>query len=356
MVARHLEVPQGARRLSGRGEVPAEHRGDLFGAALRRGLQRPGGPAVQPPALRAQQPVVGRLLDEGVTEAVDGLGVLGHLLQQVLGAQLGQGRPQRLVRGAHRGQQREPELGPEHGRGADGVARRRAEPVHPGPDETLQGLGHLRARGRADLPDALLAHQGLRFKQRGQPLLQEQRVALDAGEHGVQDLLARRLADERPGQFPFGLLRQRPEGDRVDGQPGAFQAGHLGASFGPAGRQHEQPAARSQPGQVEGQAQRGRVGPVQVLQDENRRGGRHQPRHHRTPGGERLPLQVLRAHPAQRRSRRQAHHAGQQREQVVASHRGQRPLQGRPDHRRGLVRRHSRPVGQQLLVEAVGRG
>ena len=132
VVAGHLEVPQGARLLPGRGEVRAEHGGDLFLAAPRRGLQRPGGPAVQQAALRAQQAVVGRLLDEGVAEAVDGLGLPGHLLQQVLGAQLRQGGPQRLLRGAHRGQQREPELGPEHGRGADGVARRRAEPVHPG--------------------------------------------------------------------------------------------------------------------------------------------------------------------------------------------------------------------------------
>ena len=216
VVARHLEVPQGARRFSGRGEVPSEHGGDLFLAALRRGLERPGGPAVQQAALRAQQAVVGGLLDEGVAEAVDGLGLLGHLPQEVPGAQLGQGGPQRLVYGAHRGQQRESEFGPEHGRGPDGVARRRAEPVHPGPDQTLQRLGHLLAGLRADPPDSLLAHQGPRFKQRGQPLLQEQRIALDAGEHGVQDLPARGRADERPGELPLGLLRQRSEGDRPD--------------------------------------------------------------------------------------------------------------------------------------------
>ena len=232
MVARHFEVVQGARRLTGRGEVPAEHRGDLSRATLRRGLQRPGGPAVQQAALGAQQPVVGRLLDEGVAEAVDRLGLLGHLPQEVLGAQFRQGGPQRLVRGTHHGKQRERELGPEHGCGPDGVARRRAEPVHPGPDETLQRLGHLLARGRADPPGALLAHQRTRLKQRGQLLLQEQRIAFDAGEDGVQDFPACGLADERPGELPLILLRQRPEGDRADGWPGARQAGHLGRTPG----------------------------------------------------------------------------------------------------------------------------
>ena len=164
---------------------------------------------------------------------------------------------------------------------------------------------------------------------------------------------------ERPGQLPLGLPAQWSEEDRADRRPGGGQAGHLGGlrvGVGTAGGQHEQAAARSQPGQVDGEAQRGRVGPVQVLQDENGRGRRHQARHQRAPGGERLPVELARAHPAQRRSRRQAHHAGQQRKQVIAPHRGQRPLQGRPDHRRGLVGCHSRPAGQQLLVEAVGRG
>ena len=69
------------------------------------------------------------------------------------------------------------------------------------------------------------------------------------------------------------------------------------------------------------------------------------------------PLEFPRAHPSQRRSRRQAHHARQQREQVAVRRTAAsaRSRAGR-DHRLGLVGRHARPVGQQLLVEAVGGG
>ena len=215
----------------------------------------------------------------------------------------------------------------------------------------LQRLGQLRARGLAEPPGALLAHQRPGLQQRAQPLLQEQRVAVGAGQHGVQDLPAGAVAHQRPGQ----LLFDRP-GQRAELQPAGVEAVQRRGGLGPAGGQDQQAAARGQPGQVEGEAERGRVGPVQVLQDEHRRARGHQACDQRAPGGEGLFLEFPWAHPAQRRSRRQAHHAGQQREQVAAPDRGQHPLQGGPGHRRGLVRRHSRPVGQQLLVEAVGRG
>ena len=181
VVGRDLVVAQGALRFPGGGEVPAEDGGHLVRSALGCRLERPGGAAVQQAALGAQQPVVGRLLNQGVPEAVDGFGPPGHLVQEILGAQLGQGGLERLVRGAHRGQQPERELGAEYGRGPDRVAGRRAEPVHPGPDHALQRLGHLRARGPAEPPGTPLAHQGPGLEQRAQPLLEEQRVAVDAG-------------------------------------------------------------------------------------------------------------------------------------------------------------------------------
>ena len=211
VVARHLVVPQRPRRLPGGGEVPAEDGRHLVRSAVRCCLERPRGAAVQQPALGAQQPVVGRLLDQGVPEAVDGLGPAWHLVQQVPGSQLVQGGAERLAGGAHRGQQGQRELGAEHGRGPDGVAGRRAEPVHPGSDHALQRLGDLRARGLAEPPGALLAHQGPGLQQRAQPLLEEQRVAVGAGQHGVQDLAAGAVTHQRPGQLLFGRPGQRAE-------------------------------------------------------------------------------------------------------------------------------------------------
>ena len=237
VVARDLVVAQRPAWFPGGGEVPAEDGGHLVRSAVRRRLERPRGAAVQQAALGAQQPVVGRLLDQGVPEAVDGLAAPGHLVQQVPGAQLVQGGAQRLAGGAHRGQQGQGELGAEHGRGPDGVARRRAEPVHPGPDHALQRLGQLRARGLAEPPGALLAHQRPGLQQRAQPLLQEQRVAVGAGQHGVQDLPAGAVAHQRPGQLLFG----RP-GKRAELQPAGVEAVQRRGGLGPAGGQDQQAA------------------------------------------------------------------------------------------------------------------
>ena len=271
VVARHLVIPQRPVRLPGGGEVPAEDGGYLVRSALCCRLERPRGAAMQEPAFGAQQPVVGRLLDQGVPEAVDGLAPPGQLVQQVPGAQFVQGGAQRLAGGAHRGQQGQRELGAEHGRGPDSVAGRRAEPVHPGPDQALQRLGQLRARGAAEPPGALLAHQGPGLQQRAQSLLQEQRIAVGTGQHGVQDLPAGAVPHQGPGQ----LLLVRP-GQRLERQPAGVEAVQRRGGLGPAGGQDQQPAARGQPGQVEGEAERGRVGPVQVLQDQDGRARGHQ--------------------------------------------------------------------------------
>jgi hypothetical protein len=150
---------------------------------------------MQQAAFGPQQPVVDGLLDEGMTEPEGGLREPGRLLQEILRAQLVQGRPQRLVCPAHRGQQRAGELGAQHGRETDGFPCGRAQPVHPGPDEALQCLRHLLARRLVHPPCALLVDQGPRLQQRGQPLLQVQGVAFDAGQHGVQDLPAGVLAE-----------------------------------------------------------------------------------------------------------------------------------------------------------------
>ena len=148
VVACHLVIAQGPAWFPGGGEVPAEDGGYLVRSALCCRLERPRGAAMQEPAFGPQQPVVGRLLDQGVPEAVDGLAPSGHLVQQVPGPQFVQGGAQRFAGAAHRGQQGQGELGAEHGRGPDGVARRRAEPVYPGSDHALQRLGQLRARAR----------------------------------------------------------------------------------------------------------------------------------------------------------------------------------------------------------------
>ena len=97
---------------------------------------------MEPAALGLDDALVGRLLDEGVAEAVGGTGLLGHLGEQAARAQLAESLGETDFDGADGGQFGEGELNPEHRGGHHGVTGSRAQAVHPGPDQAFQGLGH----------------------------------------------------------------------------------------------------------------------------------------------------------------------------------------------------------------------
>ena len=110
-------------------------------------------------------------------------------MHEVAGAELVKDGRELRGRGAEHGrEQRRGELGAEHRGGADRLLGGRAEPVHPGPDKALEHLRQLRSGRLAQRPGAALADQGPRLKQRAQPLLEEQRVAVGAVEHGGENL------------------------------------------------------------------------------------------------------------------------------------------------------------------------
>ena len=231
-------------------------------------------------------------------------------MHQIAGDELVQDRRELGRPGAeHVGQQRGGELGAEHGGGADRLLGGGAEPVHPGPDQSLEHLGELRAGRLAQQPGAVLADQGARLEQRGQPLLEEQRVAVGAGEHGRENLGTGAagtadgtgdLADERLGERLLGARGQRPEHDPTSRRGVGQGRDLLAARVRPAGREHQQRPAGGELREFERESQRGRVGPVQVLEDQDGRARDREPGHHRAERGERHPLQVLGAHPAGR--------------------------------------------------------
>ena len=193
VVARHLEVPQGPLGLPGGGEVPAEHGGDLVRC----------GPATPPRAPRRRGRAAG-----GVRRAAarcrwppgSGRGGSGRRARAARPPPAGgpwrtarpgpapAARPRRTPRSAARAENSVPSTD------AGRTASRAAGLSRSTRDRTRRSsaCGYLRPAVRAQPPAALLAHQGPGLQQRGQPLLQEQRVAVDAGEHGVQDLLAGR--------------------------------------------------------------------------------------------------------------------------------------------------------------------
>ena len=65
-------------------------------------------------------------------------------------------------------------------------------------------LRDLRDGAVAEVPDGLVPDQGTGLDQRGEPFLQEQRIALDACAHGFDDRFACSRPHERPGQGPLG--------------------------------------------------------------------------------------------------------------------------------------------------------
>jgi len=85
VVAGQFQVAERAFGYAGRGVVPSEDGGGLFFPAGAPDLPRPGGAPVQVAALRAQQPAVRCLLDEGVPEPVAGVGRAGDLPDEVPG-------------------------------------------------------------------------------------------------------------------------------------------------------------------------------------------------------------------------------------------------------------------------------
>ena len=78
----NFQMVHGPLRFPGHGVVVAQHRRHLLEAVGRGCLQAPGRPGMERSTLAIEQAAIGRLLDKGVPESVDGLGQLTDLAEQ----------------------------------------------------------------------------------------------------------------------------------------------------------------------------------------------------------------------------------------------------------------------------------
>ena len=207
---------------------------------------------MQQAALRAQQAVVGRLLDEGVAEAVAALGALGHLLQEVFGAQFRQGGPSGSSAAHTAVSSEKPNSVPSTDAGR--TASRAAGLSRSTRDRTRRS-----STWGTCWPAVALIRQTPCSRTRA--LVSSSEVSLSSRNSGLPSTLASTASRTSwPRRHPSGTWPAPPRPRRATGRGRSggravrSAAGWPpGGSLGPAGRQHEQAAARSQPGQLEGE-------------------------------------------------------------------------------------------------------
>ncbi len=221
------------------------------------------------------QRAVRGLLDQRVLEAVLGLGPSPALADEVQALQLVQRPPDSPSPPETASSSGRPNCRPRTDAAMSASCASGLEPVDPREDDLLDRRRDL-DRDLVDEPPALaVRHERAGVDQRTDELLEEERVPLGGLEDPPLHLVGKRssVADERVKQLAPGVARQRLE--RHLARPVRELAGavsftrHDGWSRSGRGRQHEQ--ERRHFGvreQALEQLQRGRVRPVQVLEDD----------------------------------------------------------------------------------------
>ena len=245
-------------------EVVEAGLGEMMGDELRLGrgalgliAQDFGGAAVQRLAATLEQAVVGRVLDQRVLEAIV------RLMARALGdEEVRAGEPvERGLEGwvvdlADSAEQRVGEISPQDGADLRDFARF-AEPVEPRRERLLK-------RRRDRLQAAGLAA----LEQKARDFLDEQRHPAGALAHALDHLSAQRMASGELADHKrdVGAI----EGAKRDHAVVRAQAPGR-AEFGPRGREDEQRRLRAALGEGLHQIERGRIGPVQILERERDR-------------------------------------------------------------------------------------
>ncbi len=245
--------------VAGHGEVVGQRGGDVVERVGVQGLERLARAPVQPRAPGGRELAVDRLADQRVREAIPADRV-GRLDQHALGQGVVHGLEQSLAVEAGDPLERvELELGPEHGRGGQRGPLELVQAPHPAQQEVLDALGHARLQLRLGP-----AHE----------LLDEERVALGPVGHGPQGAGAERnpaLAHElghRVGRQPRErhLLEHAGAAQLGDGAGQRIVLAHLELAVG---AEHEQGRVPQGARELAQQQQRGRVGPLQVVEHED---------------------------------------------------------------------------------------
>ncbi len=214
------------------GEVTPEHRSRPLGQPSCGTLQARGRTGVEALALRFDEALVRRFLDEGVAETVCGPARLVQLHQQTDRAELGDRRQQVITEVRHAPEGRQAELHAQHRSGDNGVARARAEPVDARAHHALDRVGSSSRPPALEAPIAVVSLADSTSLQQGaETLLKEQRVPLSAPPYRLDDLIGRCVAEESSRELLFRPFRKRAQLDAVNRQAGV-------------GRERELPAPR----------------------------------------------------------------------------------------------------------------
>ena len=208
-------------------------------------------------ARRAEEAVVGDLLDERVVERVDGLGAAGELVHEVQPRQLGQVGGDRAGTAPDRLQQRARELAPEHGRRLQEALLGVGQPVDPRGEHRAQRVGDARRLGQVPL----LGH-------RPRQLLEEERVTVRPVEDGAHERLRQlRAGDHVAHQREAVALAQRRQHDRRH----ALRRTPAGPPVRPVGGDEQHRGVLQVVDEPREVLVGRRVDPVQVLDDDQQR-------------------------------------------------------------------------------------
>jgi hypothetical protein len=269
------------RPLAGRARQPVvggDGGGAHVGRDVGRGFKRLGGADVQALPARPAEPLVERLPHQRVVERVG-----GALGRSVLHDEAGR---QRLLHGVQRrvllqagddGQQVEVTALAEHRRGSEHAPARVRQARHAPPHGLADLVGDRRAIDRdIALPAtvALVDHAAL--GEVADDLLDEERVAVGLRVQAVHEV-GRHVVSGRALQQLGDLLLAQPRQRQPLDQPLAAQVGErlaervrgreVGGAVGP--RDEQRPVGEAH--EVAQEQQRGRVGPVQVVQHQHHR-------------------------------------------------------------------------------------
>ena len=332
------------------------HPGQVRGDPSRRGpvgVQQPGRAAMGPVTLAAAQRCLKRIADDRVNEPrrVTGGQHLGSRTSAV-----GQPRRGRHLHARDRRRMAQLAAVAQHGQRLRQAERAGIKAPHPGdhpPPDPLQPPGQQLAR--IQLGQRPAAGLG-----RPQQLGQVQRIAAARGVDGRAQLVARPAADRRAHHRAHGALaQQRRAQDRRRLRANRQQrCSHR--------RRIARPQRNQQPGrqplqprrEVSQPAQRGLIGPVRVVDDDQQRpAGRevgHQPvqamQHRKRTAAGRLPGQRA----GQQRPHRRGG-PGQQRLTFARARVRQAPLEQLPHHAEREARLQLRPAGPHDLVPQLPR-
>src|SRR5207248_6489496 len=226
-----------------------------------------------PPRLREHRPV-GRFLDQRVLEAVLRLRPAAALADQVESLELVEGRPDVAVAAEHAFEERQAEPAAERrGRGEHLVGLCR-QAVDPREQDLLDRRRNLDLDRVVESPAPVLVGERARVGERSDQLLEVEGIPFRLLEQAALQLLRQRLlADECQQELPRAIARRRFERElarqmRVFARRELAQTPRRMVALASLGDHEQDRGLLTDREQPLGELNRGRIGPVEVLEDD----------------------------------------------------------------------------------------